>query len=164
MVPLRRYRYCKRGNNRQWRTRLMEMSGNILGLASFLIKHGQSQVFQRADAWLAFLPADFQYSVLGFNSRKSLCLRSSNAQDSDRNLPRYLSSNRHVAVKYRPNVTITKILNKQNKKEEKKNKFNPIIFQTRLDARLKTYFTSKNPQLRRQIWTAFTPAAANLIA
>jgi len=120
MVPLRRYRYCKRGNNRQWRTRLMEMSGNILGLASFLIKHGQSQVFQRADAWLAFLPADFQYSVLGFNSRKSLCLRSSNAQDSDRNLPRYLSSNRHVAVKYRPNVTITKILNKQNKKEEKK--------------------------------------------
>ena len=128
MVPLRRYRYCKRGNNRQWRTRLMEMSGNILGLASFLIKHGQSRVFQRADAWLTFLSADFQYSVLGFNNRKSLCLRSNKALDSDRNLRCYLSSNRHVAVKYRLAVTITKILNKR-----KKPRRNPIVFQNRVD-------------------------------
>ena len=152
-MPLRSYRYCKRGSNRQWRTRLMEMAANILGLTSFLIKYGQSRVFQRADAWLAFLPANFQYSLLGFNNPKILCLRSSNVQDSDRNLPPYLSSNRHVAVKYRPTVIMTKILNEQLKEPKKQTNsnqsnrlWNPVEPSIEISP-----FTLKNLQLYCQI-------------
>ena len=84
---------------------------------------------------------------------KSLCLRSSNVQDSDRNLPPYLSSNRHVAVKYRPTVIMTKILNEQLKEPKKQTNsnqsnrlWNPVEPSIEISP-----FTLKNLQLYCQI-------------